>query len=135
DFIGGTDSVLSRTFLSGQISRKAMNSFICSTDRPFQFVGRINEDVNIYCGLGFTGHLFMTVAQIRIEQKETQSQSGGMTEIYNSSGTYIKSFYTVLYCPSFVKVKLMGAKNKRLHHSVNWDCAVPKIINQKHKKI
>ena len=57
DFIGGAGSGLSKTFLDGQISRKCMNSFICSTDRPFNFVGRINEDVNTYCNLGNKGHL------------------------------------------------------------------------------
>ena len=45
------------------------------TDRPFQFVGRINEDVNAYCSFGFRGHLFMTVAQLRLEQKQTQSNA------------------------------------------------------------
>jgi hypothetical protein len=42
DFIGGEGSGLSKTFINGQISRKLMNSFLCSTERPFQFVGRIN---------------------------------------------------------------------------------------------
>ena len=134
DFIGGEGSGLSKTFVNGQISRKLMNSFLCSTKRPFQFVGRINEDVNAYCSFGFRGHLFMTVAQLRLEQKQTQSNSGGLTDIYLNFGTYVKSFYSVMYNPSSVKVRQMGQSNKRLHHSVNWDTTVPKIISESFRK-
>lgn len=134
DFIGGAGSGLSKTFLSGQISRKCMNSFICSTDRPFRFMGRINEDVNTYCNLGNKGHLLLTIAQLRLEQKQTQSNSGGMTELYLNSGTYVKSFYSVMYNPSSVKIRQMGQSNKRLHHSINWETTVPKIISEKFKK-
>lgn len=134
DFIGGAGSGLSKTFLDGQISRKVMNSFLCSTDRPFQFVGRINEDVNAYTSFGYRGYLFMTVAQLRLEQKQTQSNAGGLTDIYLNFGTYVKSFYTVLYNPSSVKIRQMGQSNKRLHHSINWDTTVPKIISEKFKK-
>ena len=57
DFIGGVQN----DFIKNRIKRKAMNSFFCRTDRPFQFVGRINEDVNTYVKLGSTGVLFLTV--------------------------------------------------------------------------
>lgn len=134
DFIGGEGSGLSKTFLDGQIARKCMNSFICSTDRPFQFLGRINEDVNAYCNFGYRGHLFMTVAQLRLEQKQTQSNAGGLTDIYLNFGTYVKSFYSVIYNPSSVKVRQMGQNNKRLHHSINWDTTVPKIVSEQFRK-
>jgi len=134
DFIGGESSGLSKTFLDGQIARKCMNSFICSTERPFQFLGRINEDVNAYCNFGYRGHLFMTVAQLRLEQKQTQSNAGGLTDIYLNFGTYVKSFYSVIYNPSSVKVRQMGQNNKRLHHSINWDTTVPKIMSEKFRK-
>ena len=42
DYIGGADG----GFWYKGLARKAMNTFFCSTDSPFQFVGRINEDVN-----------------------------------------------------------------------------------------
>lgn len=54
DYIGGEKAT---RFNDGiQPMRKAMNSFICSVDRPFQFVGRINEDVNTYVLLGSRGY-------------------------------------------------------------------------------
>lgn len=91
------------------VKRKAMNSFICSVDRPFSFMGRINEDVNTYTNLGRCGELFMTIGAVQLGQKQTQKNSGGMTELYLDSGTYVKSFYSVMYAPSCVKISLMMA--------------------------
>jgi len=130
DFIGGQYSSLFKV----QLKRKAMNSFICSTTRPFKFVGRINEDVNTYVNKGSVGDLFVTTHMLRLEQKQTQTNTGGMSDIYLDKGTYIKSFYTVLFSPSCCKIALMGEINQRLHHRISWKNAVPVILNEKHKK-
>lgn len=58
-----------------------------------------------------------------------------MTMVYNESGTYVKSFYSVMFSPSSVKVKVMGDKHLRLHHHVEWDKAVPLILPEIYKKI
>jgi len=108
--------------------RKAMNSFVCDTAKPFLFRGRINEDVNTYVSLGRTGDLFFTDMQLQLEQYQTQENAGGMTEVYLDSGTYVKSFYTVMAAPSCTSIRLMGRFNKRLHHKINWRKAVPLII-------
>ena len=108
--------------------RKAMNSFVCDTQKPFLFRGRINEDVNTYVSLGCTGDLFFTDMQLQLEQYQTQENAGGMTEVYLDSGTYLKSFYTVMAAPSCTSINLMGRFNKRLHHKINWRKAVPLII-------
>lgn len=129
DFVGGENS----NVFKKRLARKAMNSFLCSTERPFTFIGRINEDVNTYCRLGSTGDVFFTVAQLRLEQKRTQDNRGGMTDVYLDSGTYIKSFYTVMYQPSSVKIAIMGNKYKRLHHLVLWRYTVPMILDEKYK--
>ncbi len=131
DFVGGENSAVFKK----ELSRKAMNSWFCSVDRPFKFISRLNEDVNTYLCLGATGGLFFTVTWIRLEQIQTQLNSGGMTEAYLEGGTYVKSFYTVMYCPSFAKVGLMGNTNKRLHHRISWNNAVPKIVNENIRKI
>jgi hypothetical protein len=132
DFIGGEScGMLSNYRLN---SRKCMNSFICSTDREFQFIGSINEDVNTYTTLASRGALFLTLPFIGLEQAATQSQSGGMTDIYNQSGTYVKSFTSVLMQPSSVSVNMMGFTNNRLHHRVKWLNTTPMIIDEKYKK-
>lgn len=116
------------------ILRKAMNSFFCRTDRPFQFLGRVNEDVNTYTLLGSQGKLMMTITDLMLNQMQTQSNSGGMTDLYLDGGTYLKSFYTVLYMPSAVTVQPMGTSHKRLHHKVNWKHCVPLILDEMYKK-
>jgi hypothetical protein len=114
-------------------SRKAMNSFICSTLRPFKFVGRINEDVNTYTSAATRGAFFMTVNDIVLQQKQTQSNAGGMTEMYMDSGTYVKSFYTVMYHPSGARVMYSPAVS-RLHHQVRWRHTVPCILPEHYRK-
>ena len=95
-----------------KMKRKAMNSFICSVDRPFQFVGRINEDVNTYTTLGSRGCLLLQVPQVALNQKQ------------------------VMMMPSSVKVGVMGhsEETKRLHHVINWNNTVPKILDERFKK-
>lgn len=131
DFIGGLDNGKELYRFS---KRKAMNTWFCSTDRYFKFISRLNEDVNTYLTLGSVGNLFLTIPFCSITQKQTQGTKGGMTEAYLEGGTYVKSFYTVMYCPSFVKAKILNAKNKRIHHSISWGNAVPCIIDEKYKK-
>ena len=131
DFIGGKDGSLARNM---RLGRKCMNSFLCSTKRPFQFIGRINEDVNTYTRVASTGALFFTVPFVSLTQLQTQSNSGGMTDIYLDNGTYIKSFYTIIFSPSCTKIELMGSAHRRLHHKITWVNAVPKILRAVHKK-
>lgn len=119
------------------LKRKCMNSFICSVDRPFQFFGRINEDVNAYTTLARRGMLFFTVIQAQVNQLATQSNQGGMTETYVDGGTYIKSFYSVMYSPSCVQVGILGdtrSPHYRLHHKINWHHCAPKILRESHRK-
>jgi hypothetical protein len=134
DFIGGEGSKVSALHREGTFSRKVMNSFFCSTDRPFKFMGRINEDVNLYTENGIRGKLFITVPRIRLEQKQTQANSGGLTDIYLDLGTYVKSFYSVMYAPACVKITEMGVTNRRLHHRVSWKNTCPMIVSEKYKK-
>ena len=119
------------------LRRKAMNTFVCSTDKPFQFFGRINEDVNTYTNLGRRGLLFFTILQAMVVQEVTQSNKGGMTDLYVDSGTYIKSFYSVMYSPSCVQIGVIGdprSPHFRIHHKINWHRTAPKIIRETYRK-
>ncbi len=130
DFIGGKNGGA----YNKKILRKAMNTFFCSTEKRFKFLGRINEDVNTYTRLGSIGWLGLTVTDADIVQKQTQKNSGGMSGVYIDSGTFVKSFYTVMGMPSCVQVSMMGDKHKRMHHSVSWDYCVPKILDERYRK-
>lgn len=130
DFIGGVGSKIYKE----KLTRKAMNSFFCKVDRPFNFYGRINEDVNAYVSLGSKGKLFFTICDMTLNQQDTQQNNGGLTDIYLTLGTYVKSFYTVIINPSCCKISEMGCGHRRIHHLVDWEHAVPKIISDKFKK-
>jgi hypothetical protein len=129
DHIGGSaDNV---------IRRKAMNSFICDTEQPFYFVGKLNDDVNTYISHGARGMLFFTVMAIQLNQAQTQAAEGGLTDIYRAFGTYVKSFYTVMVQPSSVQIGTLGDPRSpayRIHHKINWPNTVPCILSPEHRK-
>jgi hypothetical protein len=119
------------------LRRKCMNSWFCDTEKPFQFFGHMNEDVSAYVTYGHRGDLFFTVIQAMLVQKPTQVTPGGMSDLYLSSGTYVKSFYTVMAAPSCVQIGLMGdprGGRARIHHKINWHKAVPKILDDRWRK-
>lgn len=143
DYIGGGGSKM----ITDQFRRKVMNSFICSTDRRFSFVGRVNEDVNTYTSLAHQGYLFLTTAYIALNQKTTQQNAGGMSEMYKALGTYHKTAYTIIVHPSGAKFSVLyntsaikgGGKEKdnnafRIHHKISWRNTAPLIIREEHKK-
>ncbi|NBW18389.1 MAG: hypothetical protein EBR82_61485 [Caulobacteraceae bacterium] len=131
DWIGGTGSHAARE----PLMRKCMNSWLFRTDTPVKFIGRMNDDVNTYTVYGSRGDLFFTCSAVQLDAIPTQKGAGGMTEMYLDTGTYMKSFYTVMMLPSCVTVRPMGgATFHRLHHHVKWGYAVPKIISDQHRK-
>jgi len=132
DFIGGVENPYVK---KRPLMRKCMNSFFCSTDRPFQFIGAMNEDVNTYTTLGSRGELFGTIPMISLTQTATQSNKSGITDMYQRFGTYCKAFTTAMMYPSGAKVSMMNAKNTRLHHSIKWINTTPQIIDYKYKKL
>lgn len=133
-FGGGKSTNLKKLWLK----RKCMNTWFCDTSKPFAFVGSMNEDFSTSVIIGNRGGLLFTMFNVAINQLATQAASGGMSELYLDSGTYLKSFYTVMYAPSCTKVYMMGGygetAHKRLHHKVSWENAVPCVISESHKK-
>lgn len=128
DFIGGDNGFAhSHTRI-----RKCMNTFICSTERRFKFVGRINEDVNTYIKEAYQGGLFLTVPFVMVTQTQTQANEGGLTDIYLNLGTYVKSFYPVIINPSSVSIAPMGQNHKRLHHRIKGRKTYQKIISNEY---
>ena len=132
DFIGGIKCLEQRE--NKEAPRKVMNTFFCRTDRRVNFLGRINEDVNTYTREGNLGKVFLSLLPVSIVQGITQKNKGGMTETYIDGGTYLKSFYSVMVMPSAVKIGVMGDKQLRIHHAIDWGKCVPKILDPKYQK-
>lgn len=121
----------------GKVLRKCMNSMICSVDRPVQFNGRINEDVNTYTRYNQLGMMTLTFPNIQLNQAPTQT-TGGMSETYKLYGTYTKSFYSVIQCPSFVKIstftKGFRMSKFRIHHKIDSKYGYARLLSDKYKK-
>ena len=132
DFIGGAGNDIHESL---NRRRKAMNFWVLSTKRKYQYISRMNDDVSTYVMLGNRGELFLTFPLLAVQQHETQSNAGGLSDMYNKFGTYVKSFYTVMYQPSSVRVDVMRSHiHERLHHVIDWDCTVPCIISEDFRK-
>ena len=131
DFIGGNGNKKTAAITP---MRKAMNTFICDVERRFEFKGRINEDVNANLYGTYSGQLFLTLNQVMVNVEQTQANAGGVTEVYRELGTYQKSFMSIVISPSSVKLAMMGRKNMRLHHNVEWKYTAPMIIAEKWRK-
>lgn len=127
DFIGGVENRYAR---EKPLIRKCMNSFICSTEREFKFVGALNEDVCTYTTLGSRGYLFGTIPMVSLVQTATQSQKDGITDLYLKFGTYCKSFTAVMMQPSSVKISMLNSGNSRIHHLIKWANTTPCIVSE-----
>ena len=120
-----------------RLMRKAMNSFVCDVDRPWVCLGRMNEDVSAYVVGSRRGELFFTTTQVQLKQKQTQANPGGMADLYIDAGTYVKTFYSIMYAPSCVKISTLAdprSNQMRIHHRINWHNTAPKILRDEHKK-
>lgn len=131
DHIGGPNSIYNKTI---RAKRKAMNSMLIRTDNPVAYVGKVNEDATMATIESLRGRLVMTYMPLSLSQTMTQQNAGGLTDIYLDQGTYLKSFYSVMYAPSAVKVKNMVVGEKRLHHIVDYEKCCPCIIREQHRK-
>ena len=139
DYIGGEDATFVKKRKTDnhhivRSRRKAMNVFVCQTDEPYEFRGSLNDDVNTYIREQQLGHVFLTPNILSLEQERTQQHDGGITELYLEAGTYVKSFYTVLYSPSSTGLYFLDdGADKRIHHDITWRNAVPKIVPESTK--
>jgi len=131
DYMGGVGN----SYAVRGFQRKVMNTFFCDVHEPFFFDGSINEDVVYYVQAGRLGILNFNLFGYTVNQATTQANAGGLTEIYLEDGTYVKSYYSVMFCPSSVKIGVISSgKNSRLHHSVDGKTTYVQILDEKYHK-
>jgi len=114
--------------LSKGIKRKIMQIFFLRTDRRFEYVARLNDDVTTYYDLGLRGEIVLQIPALMVKQEITQSQPGGLTEEYLQYGTYAKSMYTVLRWPAHCRVEYLKTVG-RIHHRIA-SYAYPLIVKE-----
>jgi len=134
DLIGGVGSGTWKK----HYKRKAMNTFFFKVpDDPkddVMFLGRMNDDCNLYLADGKIGGIWLQISNVCLLQQITQKAAGGNATAYKDLGTYQKSFYSVMLNPSACQVAPMGPSSPRYHHRIDWEHAVPKIVNECYRK-
>ena len=126
-YLGGAEN---NNVQEGMI-RKTMTTFLMRADDLQYFHMRMNDDITTSLINGMRGKLYYSYLPIEVEVDKTQVKAGGMTDIYQKNGTYRKSFYSVMCCPSCVKVSAMGITDYRIHHTISWNNAVPKLLSER----
>lgn len=120
-------------FMRGMIP-KTMTTFMMRADDIQYFHMRMNDDITTSALNGMRGKMYFTYLPLMINTELTQKAGGGMTEAYKDTGTYRKSFYTVMSMPSCAKIYHIGVVEDRLHHEIVWNNCTPKLLSARWKK-
>jgi hypothetical protein len=126
DFIGGVNG----KYREGMY-QNARNTFFCRTDKKFEFLGRINEDVTTPAWNNSRGKLFFTILSIQVTLYDHEKNTGGSSEQYRDVNLYWNYFYPVLWEPSAISIRM---KKKGFIKHVKWNNLIPKIVNEKWRK-
>lgn len=96
------------------------------------WVGRMNDDlinaINVYrTGRGpeFSFNF------LSMNMPATQSEDGGLSELYREEGTVRKTAYAVMAAPGAVR---LVKRFRRYHHKCDWRRLVPMVLNEKWRK-
>jgi hypothetical protein len=115
------------------ISRRVFNAHNLPSD-PGLFVmwrGRMNDDLINAIEVYHQGKIELAVKYLSLVLKQTQSEKGGNTDIYEQSGTVRKTAYAVLIEPNATKLVI---RYGRYHHSVDWSKIAPKLLRENFAK-
>lgn len=89
---------------------------------------RINDDIVNAIETWRRGYPEYSVHFLQLYTKATQTEKGGLTEMYKADGTVRKTAYAIMFCPANVKLVInLG----RYHHKVDWRGLTPKLISEK----
>lgn len=126
--IAGTEEF----YIKSKLKLKAMNYWFCCIDKPVEYAGIMNDDVNAGILLNKKGTFSIQYAGVIIHQ--AQQKSGGMKDIYaENSAMYQKAMFSVMLAPSFVKLSFLrnyasGKETKRIYHNIKRQYAYPYVV-------
>lgn len=87
--------------------------------------GRLNDDLINAINVWRHGRVELSFKCFAVGMPPTQSEGGGLTDIYKGEGTVRKTAYAVMAAPGQVKlVERFG----RYHHKADWRHIAPKIV-------
>lgn len=126
-FPPGSETYVNNAFT---FSNRVFNAHnLPSTDDLFvKWVGRMNDDTINAINCWKNGGYEMSIRAMNMTMPNTQTDGGGLTDMYIEHGTVRKSAYPVLVAPSAAKLTI---KFGRYHHKIEWDKLRPKLLNEK----
>lgn len=95
------------------------------------WVGRMNDDLINAINNWRHGRIEMSMHFMAMNMPPTQSEEGGLSQLYRDEGTVRKTAYAVMACPCAVS---LVEKFGRYHHRVAWDRVTPKIVSDEHRR-
>lgn len=94
-------------------------------DDTSMFVGMLNEGY-------FAGSLQFGVI---LQQQQSATQAGGLTELYNECKLLNKAMITPIQFPSAIYGERQTMNGNRLHHRINYRYLAPMLMNGKRSNI
>ena len=94
-------------------------------DDTSMFTGAMNEGY-------FTGSLYQGIV---LQQTQSATASGGLTDLYNECKLLNKSLITPIQFPSAIRAEKQVMNGNRLHHRVNYKYLMPCVIKGKRNNI
>lgn len=130
DSANGLVGGLNGKFKEG-IPRGLYQSFILRTDKRIEFKGILNEDDIALNLCNMVGKLTFQVVALNQSSPMRSTNEGGNHELYKDNSEYIRALYSVITCPSSMKI---FPRNGHITLKRTVNLAFPKIINERWKK-
>jgi hypothetical protein len=116
------------------VSRRVFNTHNLPSkiDKFVDWKGRLNDDLINALDVFGQGKVEMSFKFIHLKPAPTQSEQGGLSDLYKQEGTVRKTAYAILKYPNVVKLTI---KFGRYHHQANWEKITPKVIRETYAKV
>lgn len=115
-----------------KVGKRVFNAHNQSSEVATRWRGRLNDDlINAIDTRRLGEKVEFSFRFLALKMKDSQSESGGLSDIYKAEGIVRKSAYPILIAPNAARLVV---KFGRYHHKVRWDRLSPEIINEKFRK-
>ncbi len=120
-----------RAFMPG---RRVFNAHNLPSGGPLfeTWRGRLSDDLVNVIDVYRHGGKELCCRWLSMELAETQSEAGGLTEMYKADGTVRKTCYAVMAAPSAVR---LAERFRRFHHRCDWDRLAPKLASDEYMRL